>query len=186
MFDYRQKIIGILFGLACLSMGLLPRAGSFFVCIPVFFIAPFSFAFPISAVWFLIIYILGLTIGHLFFQCYGQNWVWPEIIAILTLFWVPTSIRKLQESIRTKFETDYGIKQREFEASREAAEQIKKQNIAFEMKLRQVEHLYDVIKEAGTTLNVQEMIELAKEFTERMFDLPHFIIAVLSEDGKKY
>jgi diguanylate cyclase (GGDEF)-like protein len=27
---------------------------------------------------------------------------------------------------------------------------------------------------------------LTREFTERMFDLPHFILAVLSEDGKRY
>jgi diguanylate cyclase (GGDEF)-like protein len=46
--------------------------------------------------------------------------------------------------------------------------------------------LYDVIKDLGSTLNVQEMIELIKQFTERTFDLPHFIIAILSADGKKY
>ncbi len=69
---------------------------------------------------------------------------------------------------------------------RNVVESVKKENIQIEKQLRQIEHLYDVIKDAGSTLNVQEMIELTKEFTERMFDLPHFIIAVLSNDGRKY
>ncbi|HJT25736.1 MAG TPA: sensor domain-containing diguanylate cyclase, partial [bacterium] len=84
------------------------------------------------------------------------------------------------------FKSQYEVKKGEYESFREVAERLKKENSQNEKQLRQIEHLYDVIKEAGSTMNVQEMIELTKEFTERMFDLPHFIIAVLSNDAKKY
>ncbi|HTC19657.1 MAG TPA: sensor domain-containing diguanylate cyclase [bacterium] len=85
-----------------------------------------------------------------------------------------------------RFKNQYDSKKTEYEDFKKVAENIKKENVQIEKQLRQIEHLYDVIKDAGSTLNVQEMIELTKEFTERMFDLPHFIIAVLSNDGRKY
>jgi diguanylate cyclase (GGDEF)-like protein len=186
MADLSQKFAGVLVALLILSLALLPGPGAFIVCFPVFFIAFFRFSFPPASTWFLATYITGLAVGRLAFDRYEQNWIVPEVLALSALYWGPTFMSASYEKIRGKFKTQYETSKTEYETFREIAENVKKENIQIEKQLRQIEHLYDVIKEAGSTLNVQEMIELTKEFTERMFDLPHFIIAVLSNDGKKY
>ena len=178
--------IGITTALFTLGFSLLPGPGSFFVCSPVFFIAYFRFTFPKTAEWFLGVYIAGLVSGRFLFHHFQQNWIIPEIAALIALYLVPTFIQGKQALEKDEFDSRFGSQKKEFESFKQEAEKLKKENIQIEKQLRQIEHLYDVIKEAGSTLNVQEMIELTKEFTERMFDLPHFIIAVLSNDGKKY
>jgi len=184
--DFAQKSMGILTALLSLGLAMLPGPGSFFVCFPVFYIAFYRFTFPKPALWFLTVFIAGLLGGRFLSHYFQQNWVLPEIGALLMLFWVPTFIQNKQRDEKDDFDRRFGSKKEEFDAFRQVAERLKKENTQIEKQLRQIEHLYDVIKEAGSTLNVQEMIELTKEFTERMFDLPHFIIAVLSNDGKKY
>lgn len=186
MFDLPQISIGVVVALSVLGLALCPGPGYLFVCAPIFFVTAFRFIFPLAAAWFLSVYILGLVVGRLFLHRYQENWIAPEILALLVLFWVPSFISKNHEKIKSRFKSEYEAKKTEFESFREVVEKLKKDNVLIEKQLRQIEHLYDVIKEAGSTLNVQEMIELAKEFTERMFDLPHFVIAVLSNDGKKY
>jgi two-component system, cell cycle response regulator len=186
MVDLSQKIIGVLFAIILLALALLPGPGAFFVCFPVFFISLYRFNFPSSASWFISTYSLGLILGRLIFQHYQQNWVFPEIAALFILYLAPNLIKNSHEKIKKRFEGQYDSKKEEFDGFRKVAENLKKENTQIEKQLRQIEHLYDVIKEAGSTLNVQEMIELTKEFTERMFDLPHFVIAALSNDGKKY
>ncbi len=184
--DKTHRIIGVVAALLLLALALLPGPGSFFICLPVFVIALVRFSVPAIAEWFLGTYLVGLISGRWFFHHYSQNWVFPEIFALLILFWVPSFIQNQRRDRKDKFNSSYETKKRVFENFRSIVEKIKKENTQIEKQLRQIEHLYDVIKEAGTTLNVQEMIELTKEFTERMFDLPHFIIAVLSNDGKNY
>ena len=172
--------------MAILGLALLPGPGSFFICVPVFFIGFLSFTYPVIANWFLGSYLLGLVCGRVFFHHYQQNWIVSEFMALLILFWVPTFIRNKHSESWKKFSSIFNSRKEEFDKFRGGVDTLKKENTQIEKQLRQIEHLYDVIKEAGSTLNVQEMIELTKEFTERMFDLPHFIIAVLSNDGKKY
>ena len=181
-----QKTAGLLLAALVLDLALLPAPGAFFVCCPVFFMALLRFSFPVSGAWFFVAYSLGLAVGRLAFDRYQQNWIVPEVLALGMLFWAPAYLKSNYEKIRERFKTQFEAKKTEFEGFREVAEKMKKENLQIEKQLRQIEHLYDVIKEAGSTLNVQEMIELTKEFTERMFDLPHFVIAVLSNDGKKY
>lgn len=186
MSDQSQKIIGILLGLVVLAFAVFPASSTFFIFLPIFFMAYLCFSWPSVANWFLVTYALGLIIGRWVFQYYQQNWIFPEILALLFLLSAPLFIKNRYEKIKKKFGESFLNKKENFENFRLAAEKLKKENIQLEKQLRQIEHLYDVIKEAGSTLNVQEMIELTKEFTERMFDLPHFIIAVLANDGKKY
>jgi diguanylate cyclase (GGDEF)-like protein len=186
MNDQSQKVIGVLLALAGLGLALLPGPGSFFVCFPVFFIGFIRFLVPDLAGWFLGTFIFGLILGRWGFHHYQQNWVIPEAIGLLVLFWVPTFIKIKYSEAKTKFDLLFNVQKKEYESFKESSDKLKKENNQIEKQLRQIEHLYDVIKEAGSTLNVQEMIELTKEFTERMFDLPHFIIAVLANDGKKY
>ena len=169
-----------------MGLGLLPGAGFFFTGVPIFFMAYLGFAFPRAAFGFLTAYVPGLLLGHFFLNHYQQSWVVPELLALSALSWFPSFLEKKNKKMKAAFEIQSAAQKSEFEFFRVEAEKLKKENIQIEKQLRQIEHLYDVIKEAGTTLNVQEMIELTKEFTERMFDLPHFIIAVLSNDGKKY
>lgn len=186
MGDLVQRTIGMALALILLGLAMLPGPGSFFVGFPVFFIAFYRFTLPKSAEWFLWVYAAGLVAGHFSFHHFQNNWVLPEIGALFILFWAPAFIRNKQTEGKKEFDSQYGAKKEEFESFRLVADKLKKENTLIEKQLRQIEHLYDVIKEAGSTLNVQEMIELTKEFTERMFDLPHFIVAVLSNDGKKY
>jgi len=181
-----QRIAGALLALALLALALLPTPGFFFSCLPIFFVAYLSFSFPSSGAWFVIVYSAGLAVGRLAFGYYAQSLVVPEVLALTALYWAPSFIKESQTTKKDSFKSKYEAKKSEYESFRETADRLKKENTQNEKQLRQIEHLYDVIKEAGSTMNVQEMIELTKEFTERMFDLPHFIIAVLSSDAKKY
>jgi diguanylate cyclase (GGDEF)-like protein len=181
-----QRIFGVFLALALLVLALLPGPGAFFAGCPIFFTAFLSFLLPVLGEWFVLAFITGLLVGRLAFGYYPQSWVAPEMLALAVLCWAPAFIKKNQRQVREKFISQYETKKKEYESFRYEADCLKKENSQIEKQLRQIEHLYDVIKEAGSTMNVQEMIELAKEFTERMFDLPHFIIAVLSNDAKKY
>jgi diguanylate cyclase (GGDEF)-like protein len=184
--DIIQKIIGVLAAVIFFFLSLLPTAGTFFLCFPIFFISFFQFISPIPSSWFIFFYIPGLLIGKYFFHYFQGNWVLPEVLAIAVLSWISSVVRNKNKKIKEIFDSKYNLEKEKFESFREDTEKLKKGNVQIEKQLRQIEHLYDVIKEAGSTLNVQEMIELTKDFTERMFDLSHFIIAVLSKDGKKY
>lgn len=181
-----QRTLGTFLALSLLALALLPGLGPFFTCLPLFFIAYLSFSFPAAGTWFLAIYLTGLAAGRLAFGHYSQSWIIPEMLALTALYWAPSFIKESQEKSREKFRSRYEAQKEEFESFREVADRLKKENNQNEKQLRHIEHLYDVIKEAGSTMNVQEMIELTKEFAERMFDLPHFIIAVLSNDARKY
>ena len=181
-----QASAGALGALALLGIGFLPLPGLFLAGLPILFITYLVSLSPSAARGFTFVYAPGLMVGGFYYHHYSQSWIFPEIFALLILNWAPSFLRKNHERVRDAFIAKHAIQKNEFEAFRVEVEKIKKENTLIEKQLRQIEHLYDVIKEAGTTLNVQEMIELTKSFTERMFDLPHFIIAVLSDDGKKY
>src|SRR5258708_2893485 len=184
--DLSQKIIGVLLGSALVGLAFIPRAGVFFVFVPVFFITYLRFVYPLIATWFLSSYVLTWVTGHYIFHLGQKNWIMTEIVALFFLFWVPSFIQFQHEKIKNHFSGLFGSKKIEFEKFKAVSEDLKKENIHIEKQLREIGHLYDVIKDLGSTLNVQEMIELIKQFTERMFDLPHFVIAILSPDGKKY
>ncbi len=181
-----KKLVGVLIALSFLILGNVPDKGPIFFSLPIFFMIPFRFKYPTVALWFFIFFIGGALIGKFGFNYYNESWVVPETIAVLFLFMTPNFLKKNREITETSFSTGFLLKQSEFNLIKGEAESLKKENNQIEKQLRQIEHLYDVIKEAGSTLNVQEMIELAKEFTERMFDLPHFIIAALTNDGRKF
>ncbi|HJT25681.1 MAG TPA: hypothetical protein VJ873_13985, partial [bacterium] len=91
-----QGILGALLGLGLLALALLSGSGSFFICLPVLFIAYLSFSFPVAGGWFISVYILGLTVGRLVFSQYPQSWIIPEALALSVLYWVPSFIKKNQ------------------------------------------------------------------------------------------
>jgi diguanylate cyclase (GGDEF)-like protein len=181
-----RAVLGTVLAAIVLGSGMVPDKGLYFLASPILFIAPLRVASQAVAGWFLGVFVIGLLAGSIFFSRYPLLVVVPEISALILLAWVP--MRQMAKH-RNELEIFFGqetLKRKEMSDFQTAADAFRRNNLSNEKKLRQVEHLYDVIKEAGGTLNVQEMIELTREFTERMFDLPHFVLAVLSEDGKKY
>ena len=186
MSEWQKSLSGILIALVVLALALLPGPGKFFVCFPIFFVSIYALISPSSTRWFLGTYAIGLVLGKFFLHHYLQNWIFPELAALAVLMEVPVFLKNRDNLQKKTFVSRYETEKEKYEVFKEETENLKKENNQIEKNLRQIEHLYDVIKEAGSTLNVQEMIELAKEFTERMFDLPHFVIAALSNDGKKY
>ncbi len=112
--------------------------------------------------------------------------VWPEILAIFSLIWLCHVLRRRAteemghlEAIITDRETERFALERVLQEQRRDSGQSSQQ-------LRSVEHLFDVMREAGTNLNVQEMLGLAQEFTERMFRFRHFVMGMVSADGNRY
>lgn len=186
MSEILKRLLGAILGLAFLALGLDPNRGVIYFSLPIFFMIPMRYKFPTIAMWFFIVFVVGSLIGEFGFNHFNTFLIYPEIAAIVFLFLTPNYIRARKEIAEMTFTTSFASKQNEFNILKIEAEGLKKENNQIEKQLRQIEHLYDVIKEAGSTLNVQEMIELAKEFTERMFDLPHFIIAALTNDGRKF
>ena len=181
-----QKLLGAGLALAVLASGLAPSVGPYLLGLPVFFIAFLGMLWPGFAPWFIVVYLAGLAAGRLLGDWYSASLVLPEALALVVLAGAPRLLESLQEKTTRKLSDRTASKKTESEGFKLVADKLRKENVQIEKQLRQIEHLYDVIKEAGATLNVQEMIELTREFTERMFDLPHFVIAVLSNDGKRY
>lgn len=186
MTDRIEMAYGLALGMLVLGLGYVPGLSPFALAAPVFFIIPGRLQYPDGARWFFLVYALGCTALKLLGGGRISNLVVPEILAVFFLLLIPDFIQAAQDRARRRFEDEYGRRKRELDLKRLEADKLRHQNAQIEKQLRQVEHLYDVIKEAGSTLNVQEMIELARDFTDRMFDLPHFILGALSNDGRRF
>ncbi len=186
MTDRVEMVCGLVLGALILVLSFLPVVGPYAYASPVLFIMPFRFLFPNGARWFFLIFAVGSTFLMVSAGGHIPNLMTPEILAIFFLLLTPDFIQATQDRSRRKFEEEFESQKRELDRIRLEAERLRQQNILIEKQLHQVEHLYDVIKEAGSTLNVQEMIELARDYTERMFDLPHFILGALSNDGRRF
>jgi diguanylate cyclase (GGDEF)-like protein len=184
--DLYQRTIGVVLGCALIALAFLQGVGVFFVFVPIFFIAYLRFRFPETARWFLGSYVVAWAFGHYVLHYSQNHWIMTEMVAMVFLFWVPSVIQYWNGKSKGKFDVLFSERNEEFGRSELSLQDLKKKNASIEKQLREIGHLYDVIKDLGSTLNVQEMIELIKQFTERTFDLPHFIIAILSADGKKY
>ena len=186
MVDLSSKIKGVLLAVLILSLELLRHGGVFFMFIPIFLITYISFNYPIIATWFLSFYTVGIVLMNFIFPESVQAWVWPELLGLWFLYFVPFFLREHHDKIKSGFEILNETKKNELEDFKIVAEKLKKENTRIDKQLREIGHLYDVIKDLGSTLNTQEMLDLIKDFTDRMFDLPHFVIAVLSPDNKRY
>jgi diguanylate cyclase (GGDEF)-like protein len=184
--DRVEMACGLALGALVLGLACLPGLGSFALAAPIFFIMPGRFQYPNGARWFFLIYALGSACLKLWGDGRISNMVIPEILAVFFLLLTPDFIQATQDRARRRFDEEFERRKRELELKKLEADRLRHQNAQIEKQLRQVEHLYDVIKEAGSTLNVQEMIELARDFTDRMFDLPHFILGALSNDGRRF
>jgi diguanylate cyclase (GGDEF)-like protein len=186
MIRISSELKGFLLALAVLGLQLWRNDAVLFMFLPVFFITYLSFAYRPVALWFLSVYTVGSVIFHFFLDSSPESWLWPELFTLWCLFVVPYFVKDRYQKVKSDFDTLNGLKHIEFNESRALVEKLKKENGRIDKQLREIGHLYDVIKDLGSTLNAQEMLDLIKEFTDRSFDLSHFIIAVLSPDNKKY
>ena len=186
MSSLAQRLLGALLAVLLFGLSLLPGPGAFFVCLPLFFISFIAFGFPQAGRSLLLVYAVGLAVGKLALDHYPLSWIFPEILALAALVWVTSFIQAQHAKEKERLLSQFEARKKEYESLKGVSDNLKRENTQIEKRLRQIEHLYDVIKEAASTLNVQEMIELTKDFTERMFDLPHFVVAVLSNDSRKF
>ncbi len=187
MIEKTQKIWGGLLGLAVLGLGALPGAGAYLLRAPILFMVPLGYFWPEAGLWFLGTYTIGIVAEKAMnLPALADVWIFPEFLAAGILWTIPFILRSTHLALRREFEGRIQTRKDAFSEFFSNSEKIKKENSLLEKQLRNIEHLYDVIKEAGTTLSVQEMLEVAREFTERMFNLPHFLIGVLSSEGKRF
>jgi diguanylate cyclase (GGDEF)-like protein len=184
--DLLSILKGILLALVILSLELLRHEGIFFMFLPIFVTTYISFKYPRIALWFLNAYSAGVVSMYFIFPETFQTWMWMELVALWCLYLVPLMLSERHAKIKSGFEVLNESKEKEFEEFKAVVEKLKKENIRIDKQLREIGHLYDVIKDLGSTLNAQEMLDLIKDFTDRMFDLPHFVIAILSADNKRY
>ncbi|MGH7739920.1 MAG: GAF domain-containing protein, partial [bacterium] len=186
MIKKNEKIIGIVLGLAVVGFGFWPEAGPYFLRMPVFFMLLLSYAFADAGLYFLGVYAVGIVAEKaLGFPALADVWIWPELLAVGILWIIPYMLRQTWNRTGNQFQDRLQTRRDEFAGFFANSERVKKDNAQLEKQLRNIEHLYDVIKEAGTALSVQEMLEVAREFTERVFDLPHFLIGMVSEETKR-
>lgn len=186
MADLSSKLRGLALALGILTLELWRPSNGLLMFIPVFFITYISFHYRTMSLWFLSVYTVGVLILHFFLDAAQQVWIWPEMLSLWLLYAVPYFLQERFRKMEREFVTRNGTKRAEYADFKAVVEKLKKENGRIDKQLREIGHLYDVIKDLGSTLNAQEMLDLIKEFTERTFDLPHFVIAVLSPDGKKY
>ena len=181
-----MRVLGIMLGIGILKLTHFQSLEYYLVCLPVLFIAPLRHFYPNMGLGFLITYNGGLFIGKYFLNYYPNSWIWPDILVIFVLFFLTDHLNARFKKTKLEIEERNESIQKEYEDYSEKTKDLKKKNLLIEKNLRDIERLYDLIKEAGNTLNVQEMIDLARDFIGRIFDLPHFLIAVLSDDNSKY
>ncbi|HXL73589.1 MAG TPA: sensor domain-containing diguanylate cyclase [bacterium] len=186
MNNFYSGIKGVFLALLILSLQWLSHNSVFFMLLPLFMVTYLSFNYSVIAMWFLGFYTPGMILLRFVVAQGLPSWMWSELLALWLLFFIPFFLGTRLEKIKGGFEDLNESKKKEFEEFKIIAENLKKENSRIDKQLREIGRLYDVIKDLGTTLNAQEMLDLIKEFTERMFDLPHFIIAVLSSDNPKY
>ncbi|HVM32129.1 MAG TPA: sensor domain-containing diguanylate cyclase [bacterium] len=183
----RQKIAGCLLALVILGSALTPGAGAYLLRLPIFFMVPLGYFWPDLGLWFLGAYTVGIVAEKAAnLAALADVWILPEFLAAGVLWAAAFLLRDSRDKLKRQSESRIQARKEEFAGFFRTSEATKKENAQLEKQLRNIEHLYDVIKEAGTTLSVQEMLEVAREFTERMFNLPHFLIGVLSAEGKRF
>jgi diguanylate cyclase (GGDEF)-like protein len=180
------EVKGVLLALLLLCLERFSQNNVFFMFIPIFLMTYISFKYRVTALWFLSFYTPGMILLHFVVEPGIPSWMWSEFLILWFLFFVPFFLGARQERVKNSFDLLNGAKKREFEEFKIVAETLKRENNHIDKQLKEIGRLYDVIKDLGSTLNAQEMLDLIKEFTDRMFDLPHFVIAVLSPDNKKY
>ncbi len=181
-----SEVKGVLLALLFLCLEWFSHNGVFFMFIPLFLVTYLSFNYRAISFWFLSFYMPGMILLHFVMKPGIPVWMWLEFIILWFLFLVPIFLGARQEKIKIDFDLLNETKKKEFEDFKIVGESLKKENSRIDKQLKEIGRLYDVIKDLGSTLNAQEMLDLIKEFTDRMFDLPHFVIAVLSPDNKKY
>src|SRR5579859_2086015 len=186
MVEFWKKFLGGCLALGLLKLACVPTVGGFIFRLPLLIIFPIRTLWPAVGFGFFLIYSIGMVIGKWKWGLYADSFIWPEFLALLVLFLLSDYLGERFRNFKLKMEERHESIKREADIFFEKTEKLKNENLRMEKQLRDIEYLYDVMKEASSTLNVQEMIELSKEFVERIFDFPHFVMAVLSEDGKKY
>lgn len=150
------------------------------------FLFPYARRFPRAGWAYAATFGVGLAVLKWGFGYLEDMAGWPEILAAATLCWLPSVMeRRVVEEVG-----NLEAKRRALLVERENLERLlqdqKRETGQAAQQLRSVEHLFDVMREAGTTLNVQEMLNLTQEFAERMFLFRHFVLAMESADGQRY
>jgi len=179
-------LLGVVAAIALLGAGADPRWAEWFVRIPLLLLYPLYFVHPGMGFAFGGTYAVGVLVGHFGLGLYPRCWAWPEALVMISLASVPWLFERLRVRRQAQFDEVHGERKNEYESLVRVSESIQRENGKIEKQLRDIGRLYDVMRDAGSTLNVQEMLALAREHTERMFGLPHFVMAMLSEDGKRF
>lgn len=160
--------------------------GHYLVPVPFILLYPLYVFHPVLGISFAFVYGIGLVSGKYLLGWYPQYWAWPEAVVAVSLVGVPLLFDRLAKRQQDQFDQAYGRKKAEKEGLQRTSQSLHQENDRIELQIRDIGHLYDVMRDAGSTLSVQEMLALAREHTERMFDLSHFVMAMLSDDGKRY
>jgi diguanylate cyclase (GGDEF)-like protein len=178
--------LGALCAVVLLVFGNHPQWGSWALRVPLVLLYPLYYIRPVWGVSFVIIFVVGILGGRFLFGAYSSVWAWPEALVLLGLVGVPWAFRRLERSRQSRFERIHADLLAEQESIERTFNSLSRENKKIERQLRDIGHLYDVMRDAGSTLSVMEMLSLAREHTERNFRMPHFVMAMLATDGKRY
>jgi diguanylate cyclase (GGDEF)-like protein len=181
-----RGIGGALLAGALLWGGLDPRWGEWAMRLPLFLLYPLYRLHPAMGLAFAGVFVAGSLIGRYATGLYASHEVWSQAVVMSVLAGIPWFFERLARRRQSLFDEVHGMKKGEHENLMRVSESILRENGKIETQLRDIGHLYDVMRDAGSALNVQEMLSLVSEHTERMFNLPHFVMAMLSEDGRQY
>ncbi len=166
--------------------GLDPRWGGWVLRLPLFLLYPLYRLHPAMSLFFAIVFVSGSLLGRYALGFYEPYCLWPQAIVMAALATVPWVFGRLERRRRALYEEAHTAKMQENESLLKTSDSILRENSKVEKQLRDIGHLYDIMRDAGSALNVQEMLSLVSEHTNRMFNLPHFVMAMLSEDGRQY
>lgn len=183
---FRQPWMGVFAAMVVLGLDAMAGGKGWVLHLSLLFVFLLGSAAPRWGLFFAATLAVGLSVLKWGFGYLEPLAGWPEILAFFSLAWLPVAMdRRVERTVG-----DLEAKRREGLAERESLERRlqdqKRETGAAAQQLRSVEHLFDVMREASTTLNVQEMLDLTQGYAERMFLFRHFVLAMESADGKKY
>jgi len=182
----RQPWTGLALALAILGLDAVFGGQGWVSHLSLAFVYPYSRRAPRSAWAYAAAFVAGLGAlkwGSGYFEDLAA---WPEMLAVLGLVYLPQAFERRVEKQVNWLEDQRRKLLAERETLERQLQEQKPETGAAAQHLRSVEHLFDVMRVVGSTLDVEGMLNLAQGNAEKMFLFRHFVLAMESADGQKY
>jgi diguanylate cyclase (GGDEF)-like protein len=180
-----SKWILIILGLFLVLTFILGLHQILWLLLPAFFAFGLNLVFPDWAGYFT----AGCVVELLLEMLVKHQWpmdLWIEMLVLIGLFFLADFMVQEKKNRQFVWDSQKMELTTEYQKLQDQFLSITQSNSQLENQVKETEQIYDIMKEAASTMTVSEMLQLMINYLKRMFDLPHFVVLLLSDDSKKY